>query len=106
MTLAEESEGSRVRSEQVFQRDIIEELDGKDARVTVRLVTIEPGQKDSAHRHTDPVFGYVLEGEYEHAMDDGPSRLTRQGRHSTNRRGLCTGWPKTLATKPERSSSR
>lgn len=54
------------------QREIIEKLDGKDAGATVSFVTIEPGQKDSAHRHVGPVFGYVLEGEYEHALNDEP----------------------------------
>src|SRR5262245_53634241 len=57
---------------QLSQRDMIEKLDGKDARATVEVVTIEPGQQDSAHRHTGPVFGYVLEGEYGHAIDDEP----------------------------------
>jgi quercetin dioxygenase-like cupin family protein len=45
----------------------------------VRVVTIEPGQKDSAHRHTGPGFGYVLEGEYEHAMDDEPIKTYKAG---------------------------
>jgi quercetin dioxygenase-like cupin family protein len=40
--------------------------------VTVEEVTFEPGQKDSSDRHAGPVFGYVLEGEYEHALDDEP----------------------------------
>jgi quercetin dioxygenase-like cupin family protein len=54
------------------QRDIIEKLDGKAASATVVEVTFEPGKKDSPHRHGGPVFGYVLEGEYEHALDDEP----------------------------------
>jgi quercetin dioxygenase-like cupin family protein len=45
----------------------------------VREVTFEPGQKDSPHRHTGPVFGYVLEGEYEHAMDDEPVKTYKAG---------------------------
>src|SRR5260370_35331304 len=59
-----------VKVTQLSQRDIIEKLDGKAASATVVEVTFEPGQKDSPHRHTGPVFGYVLEGEYEHALDD------------------------------------
>ena len=58
-------------------------------------VTFEPGQKDSSHRHGGPVFGYVLEGEYEHAIDDESVKPTRPGKRSTNHRELCTGWPKT-----------
>jgi quercetin dioxygenase-like cupin family protein len=61
------------------QREIIEKLDGKDARATMEVVTIGPGQKDSAHRHVGPVFGYVLEGEYAHAIDDEPIKTYKAG---------------------------
>ena len=68
-----------VKVTQLSQRDIIEKLDGKAASATVVEVTFEPGQKDSPHRHTGPVFGYVLEGEYEHALDDEPVRKYKAG---------------------------
>ena len=68
-----------VKVTQLSQRDIIEKLDGKAAGATVVEVTFEPGQKDSPHRHTGPVFGYVLEGEYEHALDDEPVKKYRAG---------------------------
>src|ERR671933_2324473 len=64
---------------QLSQRDIIEKLDGKAARATVVEVTFEPGQQDSPHHHTGPVFGYVLEGEYEHALDDEPVKKCKAG---------------------------
>ena len=64
---------------QLSQRDIIEKLDGKAASATVVEVTFEPGQKDSPHHHTGPVFGYVLEGEYEHALDDEPVKKYKAG---------------------------
>ena len=35
-------------------------------------VTLEPGKKATPHRHAGPVFGFVLEGEYEHALNDDP----------------------------------
>jgi quercetin dioxygenase-like cupin family protein len=57
---------------ELSQRDIIEKLDGRAAGATVVEVTFEPGQEDSPHRHSGPVFGYVLEGEYEHAINDEP----------------------------------
>jgi len=79
MTLTQHSGNGRVKATQLSQRDIIEKLDGKAASVTVREVTFEPGQQDSPHRHTGPVFGYVLEGEYEHAMDDEPVRTYKTG---------------------------
>ena len=79
MTLAQHSGKGQVKVTQLSQRDIIEKLDGKDASATVREVTFEPGQKDSPHRHTGPVFGYVLEGEYEHAMDGEPVKTYKAG---------------------------
>src|SRR5436305_12741373 len=68
-----------VKVTQLSQRDIIEKLDGKESSATVLEVTFEPGQKDSPHRHTGPVFGYVLEGEYEHALDDEPVKKYKAG---------------------------
>ena len=68
-----------VKVTQLSQRDIIEKLDGKTASATVLEVTFEPGQKDSPHRHTGPVFGYVLEGEYEHALNDEPVKTYKAG---------------------------
>src|SRR5262244_1784203 len=68
-----------VKVTQLAQRDIIEKLDGKAASATVVEVTFEPGQKDSPHHHTGPVFGYVLEGEYEHALDDEPVKKYKAG---------------------------
>ena len=60
-------------------KDITEKLDGKEAKVTVVEVTLEPGQSGSPHRHPGPVFGYVLEGEYEHAIDDQPAKVLKVG---------------------------
>src|SRR5580765_6177537 len=68
-----------VKVTQLSQRDIIEKLDGKAASATVVEVIFEPGQKDSPHGHTGPVFGYVLEGEYEHALDDEPVKTYKAG---------------------------
>jgi quercetin dioxygenase-like cupin family protein len=78
-TMAQNRGSGEVKSIQLSQREIIEKLDGKDARAVWREVTIAPGQKDSAHRHAGPVFGYVLEGEYEHAMDDEPIKTYKAG---------------------------
>ena len=68
-----------VKVTQLSRRDIIEKLDGKAASATMVEVTFEPGQKGSPHRHTGPVFGYVLEGEYEHALDDEPVKKHKAG---------------------------
>ena len=68
-----------VKVTQLSQRDIIEKLDGKAASATVVEVTFEPGQQDAPHHHTGPVFGYVLEGEYEHALQDELVKKYRAG---------------------------
>ena len=68
-----------MKSTTLSRWNIIEKLDGKDASATMREVTFEPSQKDSPHRHAGPVFGYVLEGEYEHAMDDESVKTYKAG---------------------------
>jgi quercetin dioxygenase-like cupin family protein len=79
MAMAQHTGSGQVTVTPLSQREIIETLDGKNARATVEMVTIAPGQRDSAHRHTGPVFGYVLEGDYEHAIDDEPIKTYRAG---------------------------
>ena len=68
-----------VKRKVVSARDIVEKLDGKEARATVVEVTLEPGQEGAAHRHPGPVFGYVLEGEYEWGIDDQPAKILKMG---------------------------
>ncbi|HVJ82729.1 MAG TPA: cupin domain-containing protein, partial [Planctomycetia bacterium] len=60
-------------------RDIVEKLDGKEAKATAVEVTLEPGQAGSPHRHPGPVLGYVLEGEYEWAIDKQPAKTLKAG---------------------------
>jgi quercetin dioxygenase-like cupin family protein len=60
-------------------RDIAEKLDGKKAKATMVEVTLGPGESDAPHRHPGPGFGYVLEGEYEWAIDDNPARTLKAG---------------------------
>ena len=60
-------------------RDINEKLDGKEAKATAVEVTLEPGQVELVHRHPGPGFGYVLEGEYELAIDDQPAKVVKAG---------------------------
>ena len=50
-----------------------------DAKVTTVEVTLEPGQASHPHRHPGAVFGYVLEGEYEWAIDDRPAKTLKPG---------------------------
>ena len=60
-------------------RDVKEKLDGKEAKATVVEVTLGPGQAGKPHRHAGPVIGYVLEGEYEWAIDDQPAKTLKAG---------------------------
>jgi quercetin dioxygenase-like cupin family protein len=59
--------------------DIVEKLDGKETRVSVVEVTLEPGQAGKPHRHAGSVIGYVLEGEYEWAIDEKPAKTFKAG---------------------------
>ena len=79
MALARHDEKDTAKVTDLSRRDIVEKLDGKDARVTVEEVAIEPGGQVRPHRHSGPVFGYVLEGEYEHALDDDPVTTYKAG---------------------------
>src|SRR3954451_4038702 len=60
-------------------RDIAEKIDGKEAKATAVEVTLGPGESDALHRHPGPGFGYVLEGEYEWAIDDQPTKVLKVG---------------------------
>jgi quercetin dioxygenase-like cupin family protein len=79
MAPARHDEKDTAKVTDLSRRDILEKLDGKDARVTVEEVAIEPGGQVRPHRHTGPVFGYVLEGGYEHALDDDPATTYKAG---------------------------
>ena len=60
-------------------KDITEKVDGKKAKATTVEVTLGPGEVEPAHRHPGPAFGYVLEGEYEWAIDDNPAKVFKAG---------------------------
>jgi quercetin dioxygenase-like cupin family protein len=70
---------SQVKVAQLSQREIIEKLDGKVSSATWNEVTFEPGQEDTPHRHAGPTFVYVVEGEYEHAINDEPAKKHKAG---------------------------
>src|SRR5436190_23964949 len=61
------------------QKDVAEKVDGKKAKATTIEVTLEPGQASAPHRHPGPVFGYVIEGEYEWAIDENKARTLKAG---------------------------
>ena len=77
MAMAHQDEKERAKT--ISAWDIGEKLDGKETKVTVVEVTLEPGQAGKPHRHAGPVIGYVLEGEYEWAIDDQPAKTLKAG---------------------------
>lgn len=70
-------DGESVR--EISSQNIQEKLDGKEAKVTVVEVTIEPGKAGLAHRHPGPGLVYVLEGEYELGIDNQPTKIFKAG---------------------------
>lgn len=74
---SQHEDGEAVRV--ITARDIKEKLDGKDSKVTVVEVTIEPGKSGLPHRHPGPGFVYVAEGEYELGIDDQPTKIFKAG---------------------------
>src|SRR5438132_1432908 len=60
-------------------REIAEKIDGKKSTATTVEVTLQPGQASSPHRHPGPAFGYVVEGEYDWAIDDKPVQTLKVG---------------------------
>src|SRR3954466_2395434 len=59
--------------------DVKEKLDGKEAKATAVEATLGPAHAGEPHRHPGPVIGYVLEGEYEWAIDDQPAKTLKAG---------------------------
>jgi quercetin dioxygenase-like cupin family protein len=77
VTVAQHDEKGPAKA--IAAREIVEKLDGKEAKVTFVEVTYEAGQAGQPHRHPGPVFGYVLEGEFEWAIDDQPAKVFKAG---------------------------
>ena len=59
--------------------DIEEEVAGKSLKATTFEVTFEPGAAGSPHRHPGPIFGYVLEGEWEFGVGDAKPKTLKAG---------------------------
>ena len=79
MTLAQHDGHGKGGVKVLSQKDITEKVDGKKTKATTVEVTLGPGESDAPHRHPGPGFGYVLEGEYEWAIDDHPAKTLKAG---------------------------
>lgn len=55
-------------------------LAGSNGQQVVMVeVNVPPGGSSPPHRHSGPVFGYVLEGSIVFCLDDGPERTYHAG---------------------------
>jgi quercetin dioxygenase-like cupin family protein len=79
MTLAHHDDHGKGNVKVLSQKEITEKLAGKKAKATTVEVTLAPGEVEAAHRHPGPAFGYVLEGEYEWAIDNNKPRILKAG---------------------------
>ncbi|MBX7074621.1 MAG: cupin domain-containing protein [Pirellulales bacterium] len=59
--------------------DVEEEVSGKLAKATTFEVTFGPGVEGAPHRHPGPIFGYVIEGEFDFAVGDGKVQKLKAG---------------------------
>jgi quercetin dioxygenase-like cupin family protein len=75
----DEPDARKPKRTSLSERDIVEKLDGKKAKATMVELTLEAGQASAPHRHPGPVFGYVIEGEYEWAINDQPAKTLKAG---------------------------
>ncbi len=50
-----------------------------DPQVTVITLTVGPGTVSPPHRHTGPVFAYILEGRIENQVDPEPPKVYEAG---------------------------
>jgi quercetin dioxygenase-like cupin family protein len=79
MALAHHDEHGKENVKVLSQKEITDKLDGKKAKATTVEMTLGPGESDAPHRHPGPGFGYILEGEYEWAIDDQPVKTLKVG---------------------------
>jgi quercetin dioxygenase-like cupin family protein len=79
LSLATQGDHGRQPVKKLSERDVIEKLDGKDVRVTTVELTFGPGAAGQPHRHPGPVFGSVIEGEFELGLDDQPAKTLKAG---------------------------
>jgi quercetin dioxygenase-like cupin family protein len=51
----------------------------QNAEVRMVLLTIAPGGMSPPHRHTGPVFAYILEGSIQNQVEPGPPEIYKAG---------------------------
>ncbi len=73
--------GHNPTSSSIAVETLMQEPLAEMANAEVRMITltVAPGASSSAHKHTGPVFAYLLEGEIENQVDPNPPRTYKAG---------------------------
>ncbi|MGE5205207.1 MAG: cupin domain-containing protein [Chlamydiota bacterium] len=74
-TTGKEGEDS-IGVKRLFEQTV-PDIGGKEVRLV--LLTVEPGGTSQPHRHTGPVFAYVLEGTIQNQVDPEPIKTYHAG---------------------------
>lgn len=69
-------DGDSIGAKRLFDQEV-PDIGGKEVRLV--MLTIEPGGTSKPHRHTGPVFAYVLEGAIENQVDPEPLKTYHAG---------------------------
>jgi quercetin dioxygenase-like cupin family protein len=72
-------ERNDLRIKTLLERGLKEKLDGRPGKVVVLELERAPGTGGRPHRHPGPVVGYVLDGELEVQVEDGPAKVYQKG---------------------------
>lgn len=68
--------GDSIGVKRLFEQ-AVPDIGGKEVRLV--LLTVEPGGTSQPHRHTGPVFAYVLEGAIQNQVDPEPLKTYDAG---------------------------
>jgi quercetin dioxygenase-like cupin family protein len=63
----------------LLDQELKEKLNDKQGKIVLVELESPPERASRPHRHPGPVVGYVLEGELEVAVDDGPVKVYKKG---------------------------
>ena len=74
-----EKSAGKSRNKTLLEQELKDKLNDKQGKIMVLELEVPPQGASRPHRHPGPVVGYVLEGELEVAVDDGPVKLYRKG---------------------------
>lgn len=72
-----EKGGNQIKT--LLEQELKDKLNDKMGKIVVVELEKAPGSDSQPHRHPGPVVGYVLEGELEVAVDDGPVKVYKKG---------------------------